>query len=297
MTEGFMLLSMTGFGKAEGNYKNIHFTIEVKSVNNRYIDISTVIPRKVAFLELPVRDYLQKNLTRGKILFILHLTGDTGEISRFQLNEKLLSEIMRLADRLKEDFGVEGRLTLSDIFLRDDLIELQEAELEEEALQNEILSVTGKALEQLKSMEKREGDYLKELLLNDLNSMEKEILTLESNQQSNLDYHIELFKDRVSKLRDQFYMDESRLFQEVVLLVDKLDISEEIQRFKSHIEQFNVYLNHEETVGKRLNFLLQEMHREINTLGNKAANAHISQKVVELKNRLEIMREQVQNIQ
>jgi len=292
-----MLLSMTGFGKAEGNYKNIHFTIEVKSVNNRYIDISTVIPRKVAFLELPVRDYLQKNLTRGKILFILHLTGDTGEISRFQLNEKLLSEIMRLADRLKEDFGVEGRLTLSDIFLRDDLIELQEAELEEEALQNEILSVTGKALEQLKSMEKREGDYLKELLLNDLNSMEKEILTLESNQQSNLDYHIELFKDRVSKLRDQFYMDESRLFQEVVLLVDKLDISEEIQRFKSHIEQFNVYLNHEETVGKRLNFLLQEMHREINTLGNKAANAHISQKVVELKNRLEIMREQVQNIQ
>ncbi len=292
-----MLLSMTGFGKAEGNYKNIHFTVEVKSVNSRFIDISAVIPRKVAFLDLPVRDFLQKNLMRGKILFVLHLTGDTGEISRYQLNEKLLSDITKLADRLKEDYGVEGKLTLSDIFLREDVIELQEVELEEEALQNEILSVTGKALDQLKAMEKREGDYLKELLQKDLNSMEEEILSLEAIQQSNLDNHVKLFKDRVAKLSEQFSMDESRLYQEVVILADKLDISEEIQRFKSHIEQFNAYLNHEETVGKRLNFLLQEMHREINTLGNKAANAHISRTVVEIKNQLEIMREQVQNIQ
>jgi len=292
-----MLLSMTGFGKAEGNYRNIHFTIEVKSVNSRFIDISTVIPRKVAFLELPIRDFLQKNLTRGKILFILHLTGDTGEISQFQLNEKLLRDLMKLVERLKDEYGVEGRLMLPDIFSREDIIELQEAELEEEALQTEILSVTGKALEQLKSMEKREGAYLKELLKNDLNSMEKEILSLESKQQSNLDQHIELFKSRVEKLMDQYTIDEARLWQEVVLLVDKLDISEEIQRFKSHIEQFNAYLNHEDTVGKRLNFLLQEMHREVNTLGNKAYNAHISQKVVELKNQLEIMREQVQNVQ
>lgn len=292
-----MLLSMTGFGKAEGRYRNIHFTIEIKSVNSRFIDISTVIPRKVAFLELPVRDYLQKNLTRGKILFILHLTGDTGEISQYQLNEKLLGDMMKLAERLKEEFGVEGRLMLPDIFSREDIIELQEAELEEEALQKEILAVTGKALEQLKSMEEREGSYLKELLKKDLDSMEYEILDLESKQQSNIDHHVELYKSRVEKLLDQHSMDETRFWQEVVLLVDKLDISEEIQRFKSHIQQFNTYLNHVETVGKRMNFLLQEMHREINTLGNKAANAHISQKVVELKNRLEVMREQVQNIQ
>lgn len=291
------MLSMTGFGKAEGQFHSIQFTVEVKSVNSRYLDVSTVIPRKVAFLESPVRDCLQKSLNRGKILFILNLTGDTGEISHFQLNEKLLDSLLDLQKTLKDSFDVDGSLSMSDILIREDIVELMDTGLEEEALAKAILTCTDRALKHLQVMQKQEGDYLKDQFSRDLNVMTGDIEKIESLQQTNLQNHVSDMKERVEKLMNQYALDESRMYQEISLLADKLDISEEIQRFKSHLAQFKKYLNEKDSVGKRLNFLLQEMHREINTLGNKVANAPISQRVVEIKNRIEMIREQVQNIQ
>jgi uncharacterized protein (TIGR00255 family) len=292
-----MMLSMTGFGKAEGHFHSIHFTVELKSVNNRFLDVSTIIPRKVAFLESPVREYLQKNMTRGKILFVLNLTGDTGEISHYQLNEKLLIHLLSLTHELNDAYDISGQVTISDILAREDIVELQEAELEEEALKDEILKTTAKAIDHLKDMQKEEGDFLREQFLKDMEIMEEHIGIIEAHQRSNLENHVEGMKSRVKKLFDQYVLDEIRMYQEMALLGDKLDISEEIQRFKSHLKQFRTYLDFSESAGKRMNFLLQEMHREINTLGNKVANAVISQRVVELKNRIEMIREQVQNIQ
>ncbi|HBY17840.1 MAG: YicC domain protein [Marinimicrobia bacterium 46_47] len=291
------MLSMTGFGKAEGAYHSIRFTVEIKSVNSRYLDISTVIPRKVAFLENPIRDYLTKKLERGKILFILNLTGDTGEISHFQLNEKLLQNLLDLKQILKEKFDVEGALTVTDILSREDVVELMDTAVEEDALAEAILKTTDTALARLEAMQKLEGEYLKEQFERDLYSMSREIDTIDAIRQTNLDKHVSTMKERVEKLLNQYALDEGRMYQEIALLVDKLDITEEIQRFKSHLLQFKAYLNEEDSVGKRCNFLLQEMHREVNTLGNKVANADISQRVVEIKNRIEMIREQVQNIQ
>jgi uncharacterized protein (TIGR00255 family) len=127
--------------------------------------------------------------------------------------------------------------------------------------------------------------------------MSREIDAIDDIRQTNLDQHVSAMKERVEKLMNQYALDEARMYQEIALLADKLDITEEIQRFKSHVIQFKAYLNEENSVGKRCNFLLQEMHREVNTLGNKVANADISQRVVEIKNRIEMIREQVQNIQ
>jgi len=291
------MLSMTGFGKAEGTYHSIRFTVEVKSVNSRYLDVVTVIPRKVAFLENPIRDYLTKRLKRGKILFILNLTGDTGEISYFQLNEKLLRNLLDLKSILKEKFDVEGTLTVTDILSREDVVELMDTAVEEEALAKAILNTTDTALAHLEAMQRQEGEYLKEQFERDLQSMSREIDKIDSLRQINLDQHVTAMEERVAKLMNQYTLDEARMYQEIALLADKLDVSEEIQRFKSHLLQFKAYLNEQDSVGKRCNFLLQEMHREVNTLGNKVANADISQRVVEIKNRIEIIREQVQNIQ
>jgi len=291
------MLSMTGFGKAEGTYHSIRFTVEVKSVNSRYLDVVTVIPRKVAFLENPIRDYLTKRLKRGKILFILNLTGDTGEISYFQLNEKLLRNLLDLKSILKEKFDVEGTLTVTDILSREDVVELMDTAVEEEALAKAILNTTDTAMAHLEAMQRQEGEYLKEQFERDLQSMSREIDKIDSIRQINLDQHVTAMEERVAKLMNQYTLDEARMYQEIALLADKLDVSEEIQRFKSHLLQFKAYLNEQDSVGKRCNFLLQEMHREVNTLGNKVANADISQRVVEIKNRIEIIREQVQNIQ
>ncbi|MCD6233469.1 MAG: YicC family protein [Candidatus Marinimicrobia bacterium] len=291
------MLSMTGFGKAEGTYHSIRFTVEVKSVNSRYLDVVTVIPRKVAFLENPIRDYLTKRLKRGKILFILNLTGDTGEISYFQLNEKLLRNLLDLKSILKEKFDVEGTLTVTDILSREDVVELMDTAVEEEALAKAILNTTDTAMAHLEAMQRQEGEYLKEQFERDLQSMSREIDKIDSLRQINLDQHVTAMEERVAKLMNQYTLDEARMYQEIALLADKLDVSEEIQRFKSHLLQFKAYLNEQDSVGKRCNFLLQEMHREVNTLGNKVANADISQRVVEIKNRIEIIREQVQNIQ
>jgi uncharacterized protein (TIGR00255 family) len=288
---------MTGFGKAEGTYHSIRFTVEIKSVNSRYLDVSTVIPRKVAFLENPIRDYLTKKLERGKILFILNLTGDTGEISHFQLNEKLLQNLLDLKQILKEKFDVEGALTVTDILSREDVVELMDTAVEEDALAEAILKTTDAALASLEAMQKQEGEYLKEQFERDLHSMSREIDAIDDIRQTNLDQHVSTMKERVGKIMNQYALDEARMYQEIALLADKLDITEEIQRFKSHLLQFKTYLNEKDSVGKRCNFLLQEMHREVNTLGNKVANADISQRVVEIKNRIEMIREQVQNIQ
>jgi len=291
------MLSMTGFGKAEGSYHSIRFTVEIKSVNSRYLDVSTVIPRKVAFLENPIRDYLTKKLERGKILFILNLTGDTGEISHFQLNEKLLQNLLDLKQILKEKFDVEVALTVTDILSREDVVELMDTAVEEDALAEAILKTTDAALASLEAMQKQEGEYLKEQFERDLHSMSREIDAIDDIRQTNLDQHVSTMKERVGKIMNQYALDEARMYQEIALLADKLDITEEIQRFKSHLLQFKTYLNEKDSVGKRCNFLLQEMHREVNTLGNKVANADISQRVVEIKNRIEMIREQVQNIQ
>ncbi|MDK2975898.1 MAG: hypothetical protein PWP06_373 [Candidatus Marinimicrobia bacterium] len=291
------MLSMTGFGKAEGAYHSIRFTVEIKSVNSRYLDVSTVIPRKVTFLENPIRDYLTKKLERGKVLFILNLTGDTGEISHFQLNEKLLQNLLELKYILKEKFDVEGALTVTDILSREDVVELMDTAVEEDALAEAILKTTETALARLEAMQKQEGEYLKKQFEQVLHSMSREIDAIDDIRQTNLDQHVSAMKERVEKLMNQYALDEARMYQEIALLADKLDITEEIQRFKSHVIQFKAYLNEENSVGKRCNFLLQEMHREVNTLGNKVANADISQRVVEIKNRIEMIREQVQNIQ
>ncbi|MGC9512446.1 MAG: YicC/YloC family endoribonuclease [Fidelibacterota bacterium] len=291
------MLSMTGFGKAEGAYHSIRFTVEIKSVNSRYLDVSTVIPRKVAFLENPIRDYLTKKLERGKILFILNLTGDTGEISHFQLNEKLLQNLLYLKQILKEKFDVEGALTVTDILSREDVVELMDTAVEEDALAEAILKTTDEALASLEAMQKQEGEYLKKQFERDLHHMSREIDAIDDIRQENLDQHVSAMKERVGKIMNQYALDEARMYQEIALLADKLDITEEILRFKSHLLQFKTYLNEKDSVGKRCNFLLQEMHREVNTLGNKVANADISQRVVEIKNRIEMIREQVQNIQ
>jgi len=163
-------------------------------------------------------------------------------------------------------------------------------------LETEMLSVLDQAINELKYMEEKEGEYIREIFKDRMDSMSHQLATIQSLQQENIPRHIETLRSRITLLLKED-PGELQLHQEIVQLADKLDISEEIDRFHSHLKQFANYLETDEPVGKRLNFLLQEMNREITTMGNKASNSEISQHVVEIKNAIETVREQVQNIQ
>ena len=203
---------------------------------------------------------------------------------------------MQTVAEIGKETGVEPQVNMQDLLTQPELLILEESSVDHKILETEMLSVLDQAINELKYMEEKEGEYIREIFKDRMDSMSNQLATIQSLQQENIPRHIETLRSRITLLLKED-PGELQLHQEIVQLADKLDISEEIDRFHSHLKQFANYLETDEPVGKRLNFLLQEMNREITTMGNKASNSEISQHVVEIKNAIETVREQVQNIQ
>jgi len=203
---------------------------------------------------------------------------------------------MQTVAEIGKETGVEPQVNMQDLLTQPELLILEESSVDHKILETEMLSVLDQAINELKYMEEKEGEYIREIFKDRMDSMSHQLATIQSLQQENIPRHIETLRSRITLLLKED-PGELQLHQEIVQLADKLDISEEIDRFHSHLKQFANYLETDEPVGKRLNFLLQEMNREITTMGNKASNSEISQHVVEIKNAIETVREQVQNIQ
>ncbi len=288
---------MTGFGRYEGEFEGKKFHVEIHSVNSRYFNIYFNITNELNFLQEQLNNLLKNKISRGKISYKIIFSNNVGSIINKTINKSILKNYINELHSIKNEFNLDNDLKISDLIQLPDIFTTNSEELINSKLAKEILNCTEGALNNLIEMQVKEGEHIKSSFKKIIENIKKENLSIKKLQKRNISEHLNKLRDRVTKLLNIKKLEGSSIEKEIVLLADKLDISEENERLSSHIIQFNNYLEYYENVGKRLIFLLQEMLREITTIGNKANSSKISQKVVELKNQVEILREQCQNIQ
>lgn len=289
-----MLSSMTGYGRGESIGPRCTVAVELRSVNNRYCDV--VLRNNKGFMQWDdeVRRIIQKNLKRGKIYVNINVeaTNSNGDVSK--LDSDAVKKYASLLEEIKKHAGIDEPIQLSHL-LSNNNIYAQPSEIDEEDLHKLMLKALESALTQVENMRSEEGEKLSADITERINLIKEEVTSIKNISSDNASTQFEKLKIRAQELIGN-EMEFDRLNQELALLSDKLDISEECVRIDSHVGQFTDYLTIDEPVGKRLDFLLQEMNRESNTISSKSNNVSISHIIVEMRNVIESLREQVQNI-
>ena len=289
--------SMTGFGRGEASDADQTWTVEIRTVNHRFLDQRVVLPRAYGALEERVKKTVAAGQDRGRVEVSLALAGSGSTVPRLTVDMDIARQYHDCLQQLGEEFGLGGRIQLADMIDQRDIISLQEQspDLDQEwpLVQQAVLA----ALAECRDMREQEGQALKQDLLDRLDHFTAIVKEIETGIPQVLKLRQEELKNRVMKMLDGMDIDPMRLAQETAIMADKADVTEEVVRLASHISQFRSFLNSDEPVGRRLDFLLQEFLREVNTLASKISNAAIAHLGVEMKNEIEKLREQVQNIE
>lgn len=293
-----MITSMTGFGRGEASSEGISVMVELKTVNSRYLDISLRLPKIIQEQELEFKELLQQSLERGKVNVNIRIDkANTGK-PEVTFNKKLVRGYKEMLKELSEAAGINETVQLSDLMQFNDIFESREEDEKTQQLIWELTqAATEKALTMLMNMRRQEGTQLENDLLQRINDIEEKLDTVLEITNGRAEETRNQLLERIDELIESDKIDEERLEMEVAVLVDKMDITEEIVRTQSHIKFFRKAVKNEESVGRRLNFLSQEINREINTIGSKANDSEISQHIVHAKESLEQIREQVQNVE
>lgn len=291
-----MVNSMTGFGRGKAASDSFSVNVEIKSVNHRFCEMNIRMPRQLLKIEDKIKKIVNRHIHRGRVEVFIGLEGE-GIISRkIQVDWKLIDEYIQFIKQAQTKYGMEGSITLHDLLNRSDLIHIEENEVDNDELSELVIRAAGEAIAQLKQMRMAEGETLKM----DLEAIIVQLETIVTDLQQDAPIVVQSYKERILKRVQEYVsgqIDESRILTEVAIFAEKADINEEIIRLKSHIGQFKQTLNVHEPIGRKLDFLVQEMNREANTIGSKANDANIAKKVVEMKSLLEKLKEQVQNIE
>lgn len=290
--------SMTGYGRGDAAKDGFKFTVELNSINRKQSDISINLPKELVELEPRIRDEINAHLSRGRINVVVafHRSSAKAE-EQVELDVALAKAYHRAIQKLQKEMKLNGSLTLDTILRAPGVMKLAEASMDAESVWSNIESALRKAIMGLVKMREKEGRFLANDLTERLNLLEGGLeLIAKSAPETVTRYRAQLHA-RVKEAGIDVPMDDERLVKEVVFFADRCDISEEITRLSSHIKQFRDGLKSNEPVGRTLDFLAQEMGREINTIGSKANAAEISQQVVKMKAELEKIREQIQNIE
>lgn len=293
-----MITSMTGFGRGEASSDGITVTVELRSVNSRYLDISFRLPQTLQDKELDLKEQLQKHVERGKVNATVRVDkADTGK-PEITFNKKLVAGYKEMLNNLREAADIEEPITLDTFLQFNDIFKSREEDEDTLELISELARESlDTAAEELKSMRLQEGRQLENDLNQRVDHIEKMLNIIQEKTDGRAAKTKEQLLERINELIDSDKIDPDRLEMEVAVLVDKMDITEEIVRTQSHIKFFRKAVNNDNSVGRRLNFLSQEINREINTIGSKANDSEISQYVVKAKESLEQIREQVQNVE
>jgi len=294
-----MIQSMTGYGRIESVQNGRKYTVEMKSLNHRYLEISLRVPTSISPLELDIKKRISSKLTRGRIEAIIRMDSDNTPVveSRYELNLPLIRNYYELLAQLREEFKLEGEITLGMMAGFRDIFVQKELSLDMGAVWGELGTALDMAMAALIEMREKEGKNVGDDLLLRLDLIVKslELISLRVPKVVS-EYQIRL-GERVKELAGGLALDELRLQQEVAIMAEKSDISEEIVRLNSHIVQCRDLLQFGDAIGRSMDFLIQEMIREANTIGSKSSDAEISRKVVDIKSELSRIREQVQNIE
>jgi len=294
-----MIKSMTGYGRTESVVNMRKYIIEIKSLNHRYLEISLRLPASLSSLELDIKKRISGRFTRGRIEASVRMDSEYGSVGegRYELNLPLVRNYYDLLVQMRDEFNLKDEITLSMIAASRDAYVLKESGPDVSAIWGDLEEVIERAMDALIEMRKREGENIcRDLMVRiDLITKSLDSIALRAPQVV-LDYQ-KRFAERIRELTSGVALDETRLVQEIAIMADRSDITEEIVRFKSHILQFQDLLEGDDAAGRNIDFLIQEMNREINTIGSKSADAEISRKVIEIKAELARIREQVQNIE
>lgn len=293
--------SMTGFGRASAKGELGTFLVEIRSVNNRYFDLHARLPREWAAIEAPVRDLVHSRIARGKVDLWVQWVPPPGLTVTVELGEDMICEIVRRFQGVEKRVGAEVEIPWAELFKLPGVLTIQPPELDAEALFAALKPAVVGALEQLDAMRRREGEATAKALADHLEVLRRVTDEIERRRGSVLEKQRERLRRLVEQMRAEVgqSLSDDRIEAEVLLHADRADISEEIVRLRSHLDAFEQLLGGggDEPLGKRMEFIGQEMLREANTIGSKARDSDISAAVVELKHEIEKIREQLQNVE
>lgn len=291
-----MIKSMTGYGRAKLSKDDREYQIEIKSVNHRYLDISVRIPKQLSYLEETIKKEIAKKVKRGKIDVFVTFENNSLEGKEIKINTELAKAYINELKKLAEKENILSDIQVTEISKYPDVLNIQSSQ-DDEKITEEVLETITITTDNLVQMRETEGNKISEDLLKRLNIINKKVEEIAKLSTGLIEEYVVKLEERINEILKNQEIDKTRLAQEVVIYADKCSIEEEVTRLNSHISQFKNLLNSNESIGKKLDFIIQEMNRETNTIGSKANNLEITNGVIDIKTEIENIREQVQNIE
>ncbi len=292
-----MIKSMTGYGSAKGAADGFEITVELKSVNNRYLDTSVRLPRSFIFAEDAVKSAVQSHISRGKVdVFVTVDSSSAGDVA-VRVNEALLKGYIDAITHIFEEYPVTNDLTAMSVARLPDVLSIEKKDMDAEEIAAAISAIAEKALKDFDEMRIREGEKLRDDVLSRLETIDRLVGIVEEKAPETVrDYRARL-EQKMTEVLASSGIDESRILAEAAIFADHIAVDEETVRLRSHMSQLKTMINGSSPIGRKIDFLVQEFNREANTIGSKCQNSEIAHVVVELKSEIEKIREQIQNIE
>lgn len=294
-----MIRSMTGYGKGNLSSEGREYQIEIKSVNHRYLDLSIKMPRSISYLEEDIKKQISEKVKRGKIDVFVTFENNSQEGKNIKINKEIARVYINQLKELATEENISSNIEVTEISKFPDVLSISVDETDEK-IKKEVLEATEEATQKIIEMKKIEGEKILQDLLSRISNIEKKINEISQKSTGLIEEYVVKLEKRIKEILKTDEIDKTRLAQEVVIYADKCSIEEEVTRLKSHIYQFKNLITsnvENEPIGKKLDFIIQEMNRETNTIGSKANNLEITNGVIDIKTELEDIREQVQNIE
>ncbi len=292
-----MVRSMTGFGRAQASVESFNITVEIRSVNHRYFEFYAKMPRAYSFLEEKIKSLLSSKISRGKVECSVQLEATADESVVVSVNEPLAKGYVNAVKEIAEKFNIQDDLTALNVARFSDVLSIQKAPVDEEMLWNNVSPVVSEALDEFVAMRETEGKKLSEDVLSRADTIINNVSYIEERSPETVKQYSEKLLERMKTVLGDTQIDESRILTEAAIYADKVAVAEETVRLRSHIEQLHTMLSSTEAVGRKLDFLVQEINREANTIGSKAQDVDIARRVIDIKAEVEKIREQIQNIE
>ena len=288
---------MTGYGRAQGSFSGGEITVEIKSVNNRYLDCGVKLPRVYSFAEDAVKGLVQRTISRGKVDVFITVNSAGADNMKITLNAPVVEGYLSALKQLARDYDVRDDISVSSLSRFSDVLIMEKQEEDEQEVREALLGVAEQALSAFDEMRSREGQALKQDLLQKADGILELVTQVEARSPVTVAAYQERLTAKMREVLENTAIDEARIIQEAAIYADKVAVDEETVRLRSHVEQFRAMLSGGGVIGRKLDFLMQEMNREANTIGSKGSDVEQARTVVELKSQLEKIREQIQNIE
>lgn len=292
-----MIKSMTGYGSARGTVEELEITVELKSVNNRYLDTSVKMPRSFIFAEDAIKSAVQSHISRGKVDVFISVDSSGAEEMNVKVNEALLKGYIDALKHISQEYGISNDMTAMSVSRFPDVLSVEKKDMDADAISAGITAIAEQALDDFDSMRLREGQKLREDVLNRLQTIDNLISTVEEKAPETVIEYRKRLEQKMAEVLGTAGIDENRILAEAAVFADHIAVDEETVRLRSHISQLKTMISGNSPTGRKIDFLIQEFNREANTIGSKCQNSEIAHTVVDLKSEIEKIREQIQNIE